>query len=315
MATRAELFGRLGVLKPVVRPIMDYIFKTEEEAIWRKDLFSSPHGQKWHTSFHSSSFPGDDPKACGRKAIYEMMNIPSVKPLDASVRLMGDVGKKIEEEYVWRFHRAGILLSAKPDAEHQTTIVDEENWLSCSPDAVIVEPKKNRPHPVEIKGKDPHVLEAMAQGTRSFDPAHRNQLLTQVGMVVENQDSLWEGYEACVNGTIVYVDRARPANFHEFKFKYDPAFMQQGRDKLQEWKESYLQEILPPRPREWKWTEQPCKWCKFKPICKEDVKQKVEKLPESTTIAHAKEVRGQYDYEEVRESVLDRWINERTGEN
>lgn len=307
MASRAQLFGKLGVLKPTVKPILDHIYKVEEDAIWRKDLFSSPHGQKWHTSFHASSFPGDDYKACGRKAIYELMNIPSAKPLEAWVRLTGEVGKAIEESYVWRFHRAGILLSNTPDKEHQTTLEDKEHWLSCSPDSVLLEPGKNRPHPVEIKGKDPHVLEAMAKGKKSFDPEHRKQLLTQVGLVKEQQENLWPGLEDCANGTILYVDRARPANIHEFKFKYNEDFMEQGRAKLDDWKEAYLNEVLPPRPKEWKWTESPCQYCKFKPICKQDVKDGVENLKESNTIKHAKEVRGDYDYDAIRKSVLDRW--------
>lgn len=307
MATRSELFQRLGILKPVVKPILEAIFEIEEDEIWRKDLFSSPHGEKWHTSFHASSFPGDDYKACGRKAIYELMNIPDNKPLKAEVRLMGEVGKAVEDEIVWRFHRAGLLISNPPSEEFQTTFVDQEHWLSCSPDSIIVRPKEKKPHPIEIKGKDPKVVQEMQHGLRSYDPPHRNQLMTQLGLTVENQLEEWPDLEPATHGTILYIDRARPGTTHEYKFKYSPDFMQQGRAKLTEWKEAYLKEFLPPRPKDWKWTEHPCQWCKFKPMCKEDNKQKIDNLRESTTIDHAKVVRGKYDYEGERQEVIERW--------
>jgi hypothetical protein len=198
-------------------------------------------------------------------------------------------------------------LSNPPDAEFQTNFIDTEHWLSCSPDAIINQPTKNKPHPVEVKGKDPHVLDDMINGRKSFDPEHRKQLLTQVGLTRENQSELWPGLEQCDNGTILYVARNRPGITHEFKFKHSNEFMEQGREKLLEWKQNYLEEHLPPRPKSWKWTEQPCKWCKFKKICKQDYKEEVDNLKESNTIEHTINVRGQYDYDAVRYATLERW--------
>ncbi len=307
MASRRELFAKLGVHKPIVAPILSACHEREEEQIWREDLFNAPHGEPWHTSFHASNFPGDNPKACARQAMYTMMNVPAMKPFDYHVRLMGEVGKAIEVSTVERFHRAGILLSNPPDEEYQTGYTDEEHWLTCAPDAIIELPNKNRPHVVEVKGKDPKVVEAMREGRRSFDPAHRSQVLTQIGLTHENSLDLWPDMEKCEDGTILYQDRARPGTVHEFKFQYNEKFMEQGRAALKEWQGYFLDGELPPRPKEWRWTEPPCQYCPVKKLCKADYKDKVTKLEDSNAIKHTEEVRGEYDYNETRQAVLDRW--------
>lgn len=309
MASRNELYSRLGLRPHIANSILDVAYKTEEEQIWREDLQSSPHGQHWHTSFHASSFPGDDKKACGRKAIYTLMNIPPTEPINRLARTTGDVGKAIEEQLVWRFYRSGVLLSAKPDDEHQLTFEDKENWLSGSVDAVIKTPsKKPRPLPVEVKGKDGEIIFEMQSKKRSYDKIHRNQILTYIGLAKEQQEYYWPELAPIVDGELLYVSRNRPSETHTYRFDYDAGFMQEGREKLRQWRDAYLDELLPERPRSWRWTEQPCKWCNWKKVCKLDYKEKVSKLPESNTIQHAKEVRkGEYDYEKTRRAVLDRW--------
>src|SRR5689334_2129466 len=102
MATRSELFQKLGIMKPLVNPILDAAYEIEEKQIWLEDLQSSPHGQHWHVSFHASSFPGDDPKACGRAAMYSLMNIPAQEPIDRKGRAVMEAGKDIENRIVWR---------------------------------------------------------------------------------------------------------------------------------------------------------------------------------------------------------------------
>lgn len=310
MASRAELYSKLGYTKPTVTPILEAIYEIEEEQIWREDLWSSPHGEHWHTSFHASSFPGDNEKACARRAIYSLMNIPPRYPTDQAGRAVMEAGKDIEENIVWRFHRAGILLSDPPSAEHQMGFSDEEHWLTGSPDAVILLPKQQRPHPVEIKTKDHEVVEKMKMGQRSFDESHRHQILPYIGFVHENHELLWPDLNPATQGSILYVSRDRPHFMHEFKFNYSEKYMEAGRDKLKLWKEAYLRELLPPRSKDWKWTEPPCQWCPVKKFCKEDVKAGIENLSESNTIKHAEEVRGSYDYEETRKAVLDRWEKE-----
>lgn len=295
MATRSEFYKQFGLTNPIISPILEAAFAIEEEQIWRENLFNSPHGEKWHTSFHASSFPGDDPKACGRKAMYGLMNIPSDKPVNMAGRLVMEAGKAIEESIVWRFSRAGLLITDSPESKHQKGYVVSEYWLTGSPDAVINLPKKNRPHPIEIKSKDHEVVELMKRGKRSFDEAHRNQLLTYIG-IPKYKD-----------GTLLYVSRNRPSITHEFKFDYSENFMTQGFAKLGQWKENFLEEKLPERPKEWKWTESPCRFCPVKRFCKQDVKEKVETLKESNAITHAKDVYNEYDYDKTRQEVLNRW--------
>jgi len=307
MATRSELFSKMGLNKQIVEPILNLAYKKEEEQIWREDLFSSPHGEHWHTSFHASSFPGDNEKACGRAALYTLMNIPSQDPIDRNGRAIMEAGKAIEENIVWRLHRTGLLLTDPPDEEFQMGYADEEHWLTCAPDAIINMPKENRPHPIEIKSKDHKVVEEMRMGMRSFDQAHRIQLQTQIAFTVENSENLWPELKKCLDGSILYVSRDRPGTTHEFRFRYNPSFMKKGREKLAEWRNSYKDAKLPERPKSWRWTEQPCKYCKFKRVCKADYKEKIVDLEKSNGIEFAKEVRGNYDYKKTREKVLDRW--------
>lgn len=312
MASRAELFAKLGYTKPIVTPILDAAFKNEEEQIWKQDLQSSPHGQHWHLSFHASSFPGDNPKACGRQALYSLMNIPAFNPIDRAGRSVMEAGKAIEEIIVWRLYRTGLLLTDPPDSEHQMGFEDEEHWLTGSPDAIIKNPTDNTPFPIEIKSKDGEVVEQMQQGRRSFDPAHRSQVLTYIGLTYERQSILWPDLEPLKAGAILYASRNRPSEDHEFKFQYNKDFMDKGYEKLSEWKESYLNEELPQtqekkHPFGWKWTEPPCKWCPIKKVCKADFQAGITSLSESHGIKHAEEVRGNYDYDETRNAVLERW--------
>lgn len=302
MPSRRETFARLGILKPVVEPIVQTAFDLEEDQIWREDLFNAPHGQPWHVGFHASQFPGDNPKACARLALYGLINIPDREPIPRGVRAMGEVGKAIEESIVWRFHRAGILLTDSPNAEVQKGFEDKEHWLTGSPDAIINLPKVNRPHPVEIKSKSSLVIEQMQQGQRSYDPPHRNQILTYTTLAKEDKK-----FSDIQGGSLYYVSRDNPSETHEFYFDYEPDFIKSGRDKLKTYQQFFLDEELPARPKEWKWTEQPCKWCPVKKFCKQDVKDKVTKLSKSDTIRHAKEVRKNYDYKQTRNEVLERW--------
>lgn len=308
--TRSDLYRKLNIATgQTIGPILEAASEIEEEQIWREDLFNSPHGEHWHTSFHASNFPGDDDKACGRKAMYELMNIPADKPVDMGGRMVMAAGKNLEEEIVWRLHRSGILLSDPPDSPYQMGFEDATHWLTGSPDAIINLPKKNRPHVIEIKGKDGSIVEEMRQGKRSFDKAHRNQTLTYIGLTVENQENLWPELNKCKDGTLLYVSRNRPATTFEFRFSYDKDFMDQGYDQLQNWKESYINEELPERNDEWFWSkpEYPCKYCPFKRYCKQDVQEGITKLSESNAITHARNVYSEYNYDKTKEEVLDRW--------
>ncbi len=299
MATRGELFQRLGLMKPLVNPVLNAAYEIEEKQIWMEDLQSSPHGQHWHVSFHASSFPGDDPKACGRAAMYSLLNIPGQEPIDRKGRAVMEAGKDIEDRIVKRFERSGVLISASPDAEIQTGYKLKEYWLTGSTDAVIRLPPKGRPHVVEVKSKDGEVVTKMQQGQKSYDDAHRSQVLTYIGL---------SGTE---DGSILYVSRNRPSETAEFRFTHNQDFMDKGFAKLSTWKYNFLEELLPPRDTSWKWTELPCKWCKFKKVCKEDTKdEKVNgpmRLELSKSIEFAKTIREDYNYFDIRDEVLTFW--------
>ncbi len=308
MATRSQLFNRLGLNNPVINPLLDSIYKAEEQQRWELDLFNEPHGYHWSTSFHSSSFPGDDPKACGRKSLYTMMNFPSNEPSSRRSRSYMETGKMIEEQIVWRFHRAGILLSDSPEAEVQMGFVDKEHWLTCAPDSIIQIPRTNKPHLVELKTKAPDKIIKMQSGQLTFDPYHRNQILTQIGLARKDSLKLWPNLDQLKDGTLLYLSRDNSADGHEYKFSHNEEFFQQGLDTLKDWKQSFIEDELPPRPKEWKWTESPCKYCPFKKnVCKPDYVAKTTKLSKSEGIKWAKEVRGSYDAKKQRKRVLDRW--------
>lgn len=306
MTTRRELYNKLGLRTHIADAVLDAAYSIEEEQSWRDNLNSSPHGEPWHTSFHASSFPGDDEKACGRKAIYTLMDIPSQEPFSRAGRAVMEVGKAIEEQLVWRFYRSGVLLTDSPGADTQIGFTDKEHWLTGSPDAIIKTPTKNpRPLPIEVKTKDGEVVIEMISKEKSYDEAHRRQALTYIGLAKDYFES--PDLAPIKDGELIYVSRNRPSETHTYRFDYDAGFMEQGRAKLKIWQDNYLDELLPTRPKSWRWTEQPCKWCNFKKICKEDYKNEVTKLDKSNTIDFAKEIRKGYDYEKTRKAVLARW--------
>jgi hypothetical protein len=149
----------------------------------------------------------------------------------------------------------------------------------------------------------------MQFGNRSYDPEHRKQSLTYIGLTKENQTNLWPDLDLkpAKQISLFYMSRQQPRTTHEYLFEYNQAFMSKGRAKIKVWQENFLEEKLPPRPKDWKWTEYPCKYCPVKPVCKQDHKDGVTHLAQSNAIDHAQQVRGEYDYSGTREAVTDRW--------
>src|SRR3954469_18793349 len=73
--TRAEMWSRIGLTRtidPLVTHAYSFMDWLEAQEIERG------HGREhpWHVSFHGSSFPGDDPNACGRLQLYRMLDAP-----------------------------------------------------------------------------------------------------------------------------------------------------------------------------------------------------------------------------------------------
>lgn len=191
--TRTEFMARLGMIR-VVDPMVEEAYDLEEHRIWEGDLDSSPHGEHWSTSFHASSFPGDDPYACERLALYGLMNVPDAAPIDRRGRMYMDAGKNLELELVRRFGKAGWLLSADQTSgdDYQTNFTDEVSWLSGSPDIIVIPRGWTRGHIVEVKGRgvqrppkyrelrDP--LSEMRGFREQPNPKHEKQLGAYIGM-------------------------------------------------------------------------------------------------------------------------------------
>jgi hypothetical protein len=309
--SRLELLQKLGVAPRarMIDRLLEAGYRSHSEREWRQDLDRSPHGALWHTSFHASSFPGDDPKACGRKELYTLMGLPRVAPIDRRGRTIMDAGKDLEVQQVMRLHHLGVLISEPPWSPTQTGFVLPDYWLTGNVDAVVLPDGYTTPHVVEIKGKDDEAVQKMWRHEQSYDPAHRHQLLTYIGMAHDLTPQIWPLLYPARDGTLLYVSRNRPYNTMEYPFEHDPGFMRAGYRRLQEWKGMYIANDLPPRDRSWRWTEPPCKWCQWKKICKADIKKDVDKLHDSTAIPAARAFLPTYDYERTRHAVFDRWYN------
>lgn len=329
--TRQEMFSRLQLIR-LMEPLAGEALETRQMMQWKGQLGrddDSPHGRPWHTSFHASSFPGTNPRACPRKAMYTLMDIPKDEPFSAKGILMMEMGKTVEQFYVEGFYYEGILLSPPPWEEEgvQMGFADPDTWLTGNSDAIILHPKLGRPHVWECKMRYADVIERMKVGLEGPDPAHVIQAKTYVVYMHELSKQLWPQYEPLRDGTIFYCSRDNPRETAEFFVEYDPAFKEAGRLKLKKWKEWFEDEILPtqalvefqdvgkkpikrhPLGRGWKWTELPCCWCDFKKTCKADHEAGTESLDESKAIEIAEQVRGEYNYGAVREAVFSAWAD------
>lgn len=290
-------------------------------------------------SFHASSFPGDSSQACGRLALYGLADIPSEGPTERWLASVADAGKAIELSNVRRVRDAGFLCgsnqpgrSTDPDMRDedgneypQIGFIDEEHWLTASVDLPMLPLGHATPHIVEVKTKHESQIDEMQTGERTFDKKHRNQLLCSLTMAAEDGQAFThpttgEILPAPQDGTILYLSRdckwPGPVKSHEFLFEPDFEFMDRGRVHLREWRQAFLDGILPApvefkntrsHPYGWKWSEGACRYCKMKKICKSDYQNGISNLAESGAIEHAKSLRPSYDYEAKRKVVLDFW--------
>jgi CRISPR/Cas system-associated exonuclease Cas4 (RecB family) len=309
--SRTELLQRLQLL-PVINKIADEAYEKSEEKAWKEQTGDSPHGHKWHVSFHASQFPGDDPMACPRQAVYQMMDIPSPTPTSRWLRGLAAVGKAIETDLVKALEDDGILLSAGPDEEIQTGFELPDQWFTGSVDCVIL--RNNKPLVIEIKTKFNRVIEEMRNGKRGPDDKHVAQIRAQLGLVRAFQDEKWPGLDPVTHGYIYYLSRDDPSITAEFRVDYDPAYFQAGLQRLEAFRKSFEAGELPTsdaatkrHPLGWYWSKPPCQFCPFKKICKEDHLNGVTKLEESCATEVAKKINPKYDYAKARKRVFDRW--------
>ena len=309
--SRPELLTRHQLIRRL-EPITNEVWSQVEEARWVKGE-NSPHGHPWHVSFHASQFPGDDPMACPRQALYQMMDFAGGAPFTRQSRAIMSAGKAIEVELVQTWHEAGILLSAAPSVEYQTGFEDAEHWLTCSVDAIIQPPRWNKPLPVEIKTKYQSAIDEMKVGAVGPDDKHVSQLKTQLAFVHINQKELWPGLDPVTHGYIYYLSRDKPSDTAEFRVDLDLDFYEAGLKQLEQWKRNFLDCMLPTinfdgrHPMDWFWTKHPCKWCSYKKQCKQDHKDKIRDIYKSSGITHTQRFRPEYTPSDAIERVLQRW--------
>lgn len=309
-ASRQELFAKLGLLK-VAEPAMRAAATVAEEAEWRRGG-ESPHGALWHTSFHASSFPGDDPRACLRYQQYVLLDAPDKEPAPMRLMAQAEVGKAVELMLVRWFGGAGTLLSADQtgDDEFQTNFKDPESWLTGSVDLVIVPPGWNRPHVIEVKTKKLEAVQEMQAGQRGPDAKHVRQCKTYIDFVHDHAD-WWPDLKPCQDGSVFYLARTDDPSSctAEFFYGYHPDFGRVGRERLGAARDAYLEGDLLPHPFGGKeWSQDPCKFCKFKKnVCKPDDAAGITRLRDSHANGWAAEVRGKHDYDETRRRVIGRW--------
>lgn len=280
------------------------------EADWRKGVDTSPHGVPWHTSFHASSFPSDS-DSCARKQLYTFLSIPEPQPINEFTRNIFDAGKDIETNFVNRLHSLGVLLSAPTWSKKQTSFKLDSHWLTGSCDAIIKDSSGTRPYVIEVKTKSSDKIYQMRSGACGYDDKHKSQLLTYLSLlrVMMSETDFLSDYDLPEFGSIFYLSRENPSLTHEFVFKYDDSFFQDGLSKLAEWRDYFLDDVLPPVDEGRQWSKGECASCSFKKhACKPDSVSGVDKLSETCGVSWAKEVYDNYDVNDIRERVIKRWI-------
>jgi hypothetical protein len=278
--SRQEAWSRWGLIReiePLTQAAYDFYERLEAE----KPNIGDAADTEWHLSFHGSSFPGDNPYACGRRALYTMMDIPR-GGMTRRLRGQSEAGKDIEDRIVTKYYLAGYLLSAPPPpyGKYQTVFEDKDHWLTSTVDAIVVHPNQDRGKVVEIKSKDQDVIEQMKKLCRGPDEKHILQLKCQIGLAHEqgswkvrrcynsgrlaiqlgslngkkplvcpehggNKCLREEVLEPVEKGFLKYVSRNDPNETWEFMYEYDPDFMEAGRRKLREWIKNWEVGLLP----------------------------------------------------------------------
>lgn len=301
--TRKQLFKSLGVIKegPQLDKWTEEAYLQEAERNWRED-------SHFTSSFYCSRFPGAE-KNCRCTPLYQLMNIPEKEPMTPKGVGVTEVGSCVEEQIVERWYKAGILLN--PYYPKQLYIEDENTWLTGYIDAVLnLIPEYYYVLPVEIKSKKNNVIEYMKVGGQSYDDKHYYQLQAYILWCMRNHKKMgWDklGLMPAQGGIIYYVSREDPRNTHEFYVEFDPALTLEAEHRLKLWRKQFLNDELPERPKDWRWTEEPCKWNSYKKLCKADYKEGIVKLSESNAVKFALEQDPSYNIENVKRRVQERW--------
>jgi hypothetical protein len=319
--THKEMLTRLQIVR-TLEPVVNRAFEISEQKRYEEQEGDDPHGQPWHVSFHASKFPGNDPMACPREALYTMMDLPR-GVFSRRSRMLMNIGKQVELDIVRAFDDAGMLLSASIDHKVQTSFKAKDQWLTGSVDCVIR--RHDAPLPIEIKTKDRQTVLDMRLGKCGPDDAHVKQLKTQLGMIYVAQSlcEIWDNLEMVSHGYIYYVSRGDEKNEREvltaeFRVDLDKKFFEVGLARLAEWRGWFEDNVLPElnpgkrdskfgHPNGWRWSYLPCAWCDHKKTCQEDFRAGVIELEKSVGIPRARKIRENYSYEKARQRVFSFW--------
>lgn len=314
--SRKEFMVKTGTLSPGpdLDAVTEQAYLKEEEVAHKKNLARPPGGR----AFYASMFPGgEDERRCARQALYSMIGAPDPEPIRPAGRAVIEVGKAVEKQIVWRWGRMGLLLGGikVPDKEYgympQLGFSDPDTWLSGYADAVLdLRPRWKFVLPVDIKSKSHEVVRSMREGEKSYDPDHYKQVQAYLFLCRKYHDFLGfekMGLKPAAGAIIYYVSRDNPRFTKQFYVSYDEKFVKAAVGRLTAWKENFLNDELPERPKEWKWTQPPCQWCPLKKACKQDVREDVAILSESNVVKLAHKLVPEYDIEKVRKEVIKRW--------
>lgn len=277
--SRQEFYNRIGLMREI-EPMTEQAYAFVQAKERSKVNRGAAHSHDWHISFHGSSFPGDNPYACGRAALYSMMDLPQPLP-GRWLQQVADAGKDIEDRLVMTWYQSGQLISTPPfPGMKQMQFEDPETWLTSTVDAITLHTTSDQSVVCEVKSKFAHDLEDMRKLARGPDTTHVRQLKCQIGFAHEAGDKTVvrcintgrlgilrnyldpqslrvcpeHGGTKCLRkevikapdyGYIYYVSRDSPSDTFEFYFDYDPDFMAAGRAKLKQWRQSWLDGTLP----------------------------------------------------------------------
>jgi hypothetical protein len=289
-----EFWSRIGLAKEI-DPLTTAAYKFGALKRQLQSDQGEDHSDPWHLSFHGSQFPGDNPHACSRLALYRMMDF--TRPvMKRWLEQVAESGKAIENSLVAKWYYAGYLVSPPsflPDVL-QLQYEDEDHWLTCTTDAIVCWPRTVEPIVCEVKSKEAAVIRAMQRLTRGPDRKHVWQIKTETALAHEagplvklrcinsgrfaiiageNEACPLHGGTKCLEevklkapdrGYLYYVSRDNPEDTFEFMFEYDPNWIKIGRSKLRRWREWFKTDTLPAtnfsdkrysHPFSWQWTK------------------------------------------------------------
>ncbi len=309
---REQYLLRLGVIKshPDLEEITKNAYISSELQVYEDNLNDVGNRHR-ATSFFASNFPAGA-KHCGRKAIYSLIDVPPKEPMSPFLRGIVEVGKSVEEQIVDRWIKAGIMLTGLDGDPKQIRFEDDETWLSGAADAVMdLRPKLDSVAPVDVKSKTSRILDEMIAGERSYDEKHYAQVQAYIYLCRKYHVEMgWEdlGLKPAKSGFIFYTSREEPTKTKQFYVEANDNLIDEAIVSLKDWKEHYLSGTLPERPKSWRWTFEPCKWCEFKKdVCKPDDKDGITDIQDSHAIEFSTNLRKDYDLEKTKEKVMNRW--------